>query len=613
MFRSHNSVKAILWLTIIVMNEVLHRLQLFRGVKDDFRNRSSVYKSDWTSAANLKVLSSTVFIFFTSFGPAITFSLLLSEATKNEVGAIEVLLATSITGILFALFAGQPLVIVGVTGPVSILTINIYIMAEQWGVKFIPLYAWAQLWGALILMILAALNACDSIKYVTRFSCEVFGVLIAMLYLYTGIAGVVVVLGNQHAEFAAGLLQFIIAIGTLYVAQTLSHAKSWTLLTERSRELLSDYGATISIILWSFVPTMAGYRLQGDSIPTLYVPLSFETSSGRPWCVDFTDIPAWGAFAAIFPGIIIAVLFFFDHNVSSILAQESEMKLQKASAFHLDLFVLGVGTLLTGILGIPPTNGLIPQAPLHTKSLIVKRRVYANGVATDRFEVDMVHEQRVSSLMQSVVCGMACFRPFSDVLRCIPKAVLYGLFLFLGASSFEGNEFAHRANLLIMDPALRINMQNPYAFVREVKHTVLRNFTLIQVVLVCVIFGITFTPAGVIFPVLIAALVYLRIYALPMWFSSGELGMLDAAILSHPVSHDSKIQIHAHAKERLPTRDSHDSNGSHDNGISVGGGGGERTSDIELQRAASELPTSTPDITYKNKEDGFVTTEVFTL
>jgi len=103
----------------------------FRGIRDDFNNRSKVYHSDWTDGAALKVLSSTLFIFFTSFGPAITFSLLLSESTKNQVGAIEVLVATSITGILFAVFAGQPLVIVGVTGPVSILTINIYTLAEQ--------------------------------------------------------------------------------------------------------------------------------------------------------------------------------------------------------------------------------------------------------------------------------------------------------------------------------------------------------------------------------------------------------------------------------------------------------------------------------------------------
>ena len=284
------------------------------------------------------MLSSTFFIFFTSFGPAITFSLLLSESTKNQVGAIEVLLATSITGILFSVFAGQPLVIVGVTGPVSILTINIYTLAEQWGLPFIPFYAWAQLWGGFMLIALAVFNACDTVKLVTRFSCEIFGVLIGMLYLHTGINGISLVLGKLKAGFDDGLLQFIIAIGTLYVAQVLSRAKSWKIMTEVTREVLSDYGATFSIVLWSLMPAMANYRLEDGHLPTLFVPLKFETLPlDEPgWLVDFTDIPAWGVFAAIFPGMIIAILFFFDHNVSSLLAQESEMKLKKSSAFHLD-------------------------------------------------------------------------------------------------------------------------------------------------------------------------------------------------------------------------------------------------------------------------------------
>lgn len=508
---------------------------IFRGIRDDFRNRSKDYVSDWTDAISMKVLSSTFFIFFTSFGPAITFSLLLSESTKNQLGAIEVLLATSITGILFSVFAGQPLVIVGVTGPVSILTINIYTLANQWGLPFIPFYAWSQLWGGLMLIGLAVFNACDTVKLVTRFSCEIFGVLIAMLYLHTGINGISLVLGNMKAGFDDGLLQFIIAIGTLYVAQVLSRAKSWKILTEVTRELLSDYGATISIILWSLVPAMANYRLEDGHIPTLFVPLKFETSSGRAWLVDFSDIPAWGVFAAIFPGMIITILFFFDHNVSSLLAQESEMKLKKSSAFHLDLFILGLGTILTGILGIPPTNGLIPQAPLHTKSLQKKRRVYVDDKPTDQYEVIGVHEQRVSNLLQSLLCGIVCFRPFSDVLREIPKAVLYGLFLFLGLSSFEGNEFAYRLSLLGMDPVLRKTQPHPYDFVRRVEFSSVCKFTLVQAVLCGAIFGITFTAAGVIFPVLIALLVWVRIYLMPKAFTPAELGNLDSQILEPPV------------------------------------------------------------------------------
>eukprot|EP00966_Prymnesium_polylepis_P089643 2075628-Prymnesium_polylepis.1 len=58
------------------------------------------------------------------------------------------------------------------------------------------------------------------------------------------------------------------------------------------------------------------------TIATLKVPDDFATTSGRAWFVNpFDTIPAWGALAAIVPGFILTVLFFFDHNVSSLLSQ----------------------------------------------------------------------------------------------------------------------------------------------------------------------------------------------------------------------------------------------------------------------------------------------------
>ena len=97
------------------------------------------------------------------------------------------MLSSAITGIFWSLFAGQPLVIVGVTGPVTILTISIYQMAQAWGIDFIPFYAWTQVWAGILHVLLAITNFCDIITSITRFSCEIFGCLIAIIYLYTGV------------------------------------------------------------------------------------------------------------------------------------------------------------------------------------------------------------------------------------------------------------------------------------------------------------------------------------------------------------------------------------------------------------------------------------------
>ena len=84
----------------------------------------------------------------------------------------------------------------------------------------------------------------------------------------------------------------------------------------------------------------------------------------------------------------------------------------------------------SGILGIPPTNGLIPQAPLHTRSLTVtKSEQVVSNITGESRRVDVVvkvHEQRVSNMGQAVLIGMMCFNPFLDVLSLVPTAALNG-------------------------------------------------------------------------------------------------------------------------------------------------------------------------------------------
>ncbi|CAI8619197.1 unnamed protein product [Vicia faba] len=47
---------------------------------------------------------------------------------------------------------------------------------------------------------------------------------------------------------------------------------------------------------------------------------------------------------------------------------------KKPSAYHYDVFLLGIMTLICGLLGLPPSNRVLPQSPMHTKSLAVLRR-----------------------------------------------------------------------------------------------------------------------------------------------------------------------------------------------------------------------------------------------
>lgn len=499
----------------------------FLGMKEDLEKRIPLYLDDFTNFFNLKVSASILYMFFTSIGPAITFANLLQDKTDGKVGVLEVMFSTAICGVCISLFAGQPLVIVGVTGPVSILTIAIFDMADRWNLNFLPFYAWSQIWAAIMLILQAILNHCDMVPWVSRFSCEIFGVLIALIYIYSGIAAIVDAFdgGNE-----TGIFQLLIALGMLWTSIQLSDAKGWVVATSSVRDVMADYGASVSLILWTAVIYFPGAN--NVDVGTLEVPSRFDTTTGRAWFVDLSDIPVWGVFAAILPGFIIAVLFFFDHNVSSLMCQDPEHKLKKPPAFHWDYFIVGVCLFVTGILGIPPTNGLIPQAPLHTKSLLIRERVEdtAEGKPPGSVKLEVVgcYEQRVSNLSTSVLIGLMCFNPFLKVVRLIPTAALSGLFLFMGVSSFAGNQFAERLFLLVTEPPLR---KSEYSFLDNVDFAEMRKFTLMQLAICLVIFVITFTPAAMVFPVLIGILVPFRLVMLPKYFSP------DAVLHMDPVEH----------------------------------------------------------------------------
>lgn len=52
-------------------------------------------------------------------------------------------------------------------------------------------------------------------------------------------------------------------------------------------------------------------------------------------------------FAAFIPALMIAGLYFFDHSVASQLAQQKDFNLKKPSAYHYDIFLLGLTVYLS--------------------------------------------------------------------------------------------------------------------------------------------------------------------------------------------------------------------------------------------------------------------------
>ena len=61
-----------------------------------------------------------IFLYFAVLTPIVTFGGLLGDATDNKMAAIESIFGGAIAGAMYHLFCGQPLTIIGSTGPILV-------------------------------------------------------------------------------------------------------------------------------------------------------------------------------------------------------------------------------------------------------------------------------------------------------------------------------------------------------------------------------------------------------------------------------------------------------------------------------------------------------------
>ena len=229
---------------------------------------------------------------------------------------------------------------------------------------------WTLLHSTWLHILLAALNAHDyTMRYVTTFTTEIFSLLNSVIYVHKAIQEL------QRAHSSLSLAAFLYAIigatGALLLAVLLSSAEKWAPLFGRYFRLgLAEYAAAISIIIFIGLPH-AGELATLDKLQ-LPVSTSFTPSSPdrTTFFVQFWHLPLPWVFAALVPGMIITILFFFDHEVSSIICTSGRYVVEKKGGFAWDVVLLGVTTGMCGVLGVPPANGLLPQAPLHAESLL---------------------------------------------------------------------------------------------------------------------------------------------------------------------------------------------------------------------------------------------------
>ncbi|KAM3867406.1 solute carrier family 4 member 11-like [Diretmus argenteus] len=549
-----------------------------KGVYDDLRRRLPLYPSDFTDGITgkdrslLKYTTTAIFLYIAILLPAIAFGSLNDESTRGEIDVQKTIVGQSIGGVIYALFAGSPLVIPLTTAPLAIFISVIRGICDDYDLDFAAFYACIGLWNSLFLILGGLFNVSLLMKLFKRSTEEVIALFISIAFVGDAVKGTVKifhhfyhtptlattnstlvlhqikeileqarnetgpVLGNgtgpvtEHAEHLSAFLPdslvlctrerpilcLLLMLGTLWLGYALYVIKRSPYLNAKIREVVSDCALPISVVICSFI---GSYLFLDIQLPV------FNVHNGPVFnFAPFDKLTGMNTLSAVGLGFLLALLIFIDQNIVISLTHVPEHKLLKGTAFHWDLMLTGFINILMSCLGLPWMHAAFPHSSLHARQLAKVEQHVENGHLYTT--IVSVKETRLTSLVANILIGLSVFM-LPVPLQWIPKPVLYGLFLYIAATSLDGNQMVDRMALLLKEQT----SYPPTHYIRRVPQRKVHFFTglqMIQLIILCA-FGMYPLPyMKMVFPLLMILLVPLRTNLLPRVIDAKYLDIMDA-------------------------------------------------------------------------------------
>lgn len=162
---------------------------------------------------------------------------------------------------------------------------------------------------------LAITNVCNTLTYVTRFSCDIFGFYVAFIYLQKGIQ----VLTRQWgtAGETSAYLSIMISLLVLMTGYACGVVGGSNLFQRHVRKFVEDYGTPLTIIFFTGFIHIG--HMRSVKLETLPTSKAFFPTQDRGWFIHFWDINVSDVFIAIPFAVLLTILFYFDHNGEKIL------------------------------------------------------------------------------------------------------------------------------------------------------------------------------------------------------------------------------------------------------------------------------------------------------
>ncbi|XP_048835218.1 anion exchange protein 3-like isoform X3 [Brienomyrus brachyistius] len=522
----------------------------FGGLIHDIRRRYPHYVSDIQDAMDTQCVAAIIFIYFAALSPTITFGGLLGEKTDGMMGVSELIVSTATLGVLFSLLAGQPLLIIGFSGPLLVFEEAFYNFCQAHGFEYLTARVWIGFWLIFIVLVIVAAEGSFLVRYITPFTQEIFAFLISLIFIYETFSRLIQVfqehpllksypavtphpavnLVEHHEEDHHGhmlmqpntaLLSLVLMLGTFFVAFFLRKFRNSRFLGGKARRIIGDFGIPISILCSVIVDC---------AIPDTYtqkinVPSGFSVTSPdkRGWFIspfgDRHPFPIWMMGASAVPALLVFILIFMETQITSLILSKKERRLVKGSGFHLDLLLIVLLGAVCPLFGLPWLTATTVRSVTHVNALTVMSKATAPG---EQPMIQEVKDQRITGMMVSLLIGMSIV--MKNVLRHIPLAVLFGIFLYMGITSLTGIQLYERI-MLMVTPAKH---HPDHIYVTKVKTWRMNMFTVIQLMCIALLWVVKSTVASLAFPFVLIMTVPLRRLILTRVFEERELKALDS-------------------------------------------------------------------------------------
>ncbi|XP_039593354.1 sodium bicarbonate cotransporter 3-like isoform X8 [Polypterus senegalus] len=472
--------------------------RLFGGLILDVRRKAPFFWSDLRDALSLQCLASILFLYCACMSPVITFGGLLGEATKGNISAIESLFGASLTGMAYSVFAGQPLTILGSTGPVLVFEKILFKFCSDYGLCYLSLRTSIGLWTAFLCLLLVATDASSLVCYITRFTEEAFAALICIIFIYEALEKLFD-LGEQYPVNMHNDLENLTTY-TCHCAkpenvsmETLQHWNAtnvtadempWSELNVSACHQLhgvfvgpacGEHGPYIpDVLFWSVIlffttfflssflkkfktkryfPTkvrstisdfavfltimvmvLVDYLL-GVPSPKLRVPDRFEpTSKHRGWLIDPLGPNPWWTLLAAAIPALLCTILIFMDQQITAVIINRKEHKLKKGCGY-HLDLLMV-SLMLGICSVMGLPWFVAATVLSISHVNSLKVESECSAPGEQPKFLGIREQRVTGLLIFVLMGLSVF--MTSVLKFIPMPVLYGVFLYMGVSSLKG-------------------------------------------------------------------------------------------------------------------------------------------------------------------------------